>query len=54
MLDRLVTLARVRLDKRRRYKRAVAEINALSNRDLTDMRADRADMLYWARKDILG
>jgi uncharacterized protein YjiS (DUF1127 family) len=54
MFDRLVTLAKVRLDKQRRYRRAVAEINALSARDLSDMRGDRGDMLYWARKDILG
>lgn len=50
----LISRAQSRIESHRRYSRAVAEINALSNRDLSDMRADRSELLYWARKDILG
>lgn len=53
-LNSFVARAQARIEKRRRYNRAVAEINSLSSRDLSDMRADRSEMLYWARKDILG
>jgi uncharacterized protein YjiS (DUF1127 family) len=50
----LISRAQSRIESHRRYSRAVAEINSLSARDLSDMRADRSEMLYWARKDILG
>lgn len=53
-LNSLISRAQDRIEKQRRYYRAVAEINSLTNRDLADMRADRSQMLYWARKDILG
>ena len=54
ILNDLFSRAQNRFEKQRRYNRAVAEINSLSNRDLSDMRADRSELLYWARKDILG
>lgn len=53
-LNNLLSRAQKQIDKHRRYNRAVAEINSLSHRDLADMRADRSEMLYWARRDILG
>jgi hypothetical protein len=53
-LNNLLSRAQKQIDKHRRYHRAVAEINALTTRDLADMRGDRSEMLYWARRDILG
>lgn len=46
--------ARQRLDKRRRYHRLVDEIESMSVRDLTDLRADRGDMLRAAYRQIYG
>ncbi|MDP3897521.1 MAG: hypothetical protein Q8Q62_12675 [Mesorhizobium sp.] len=54
ILARLVEQAHGRLEKHRRYYRMVAEIQSLSQRDLSDMRVDRSEMLYWARKDVFG
>lgn len=54
ILSRLIEQAQSRLEKHRRYNRVVAEIQSLTQRDLADMRGDRSEMLYWARKDILG
>jgi uncharacterized protein YjiS (DUF1127 family) len=54
MLSEFIRRARRNIDRRHRYNQAIAEINALSARDLSDMRADRGEMLYRARKDILG
>lgn len=53
-LNTLISRAQNQIDKHRRYHRAVAEINSLSHRDLADIRGDRSEMLYWARRDILG
>lgn len=53
-ISSLIQQAHARIDKQRRYYRMVAEIQALSQRDLSDMRADRSEMLYWARKDVFG
>jgi len=53
-LNNLFSRAAKVIDKQRRYHRAVAEINSLTSRDLADMRGDRSEMLYWARRDILG
>jgi len=53
-LQSIVSRVRTHLDKHRRYRHAVAEINALTTRDLADMRGNREEMLYWARKEILG
>jgi hypothetical protein len=54
MISQLISAARANLDKRRRYNRLVAEINAFSSRDLADMRADRTEMLHQVRKQIYG
>lgn len=53
-LQNIVSRVRTRLDKQRRYRNAVSEINSLSLRDLADIRANRDDLLYWARKEFLG
>lgn len=43
-----------RIEKRRKYKRLVAEINELSGRDLADIRADRSELLFSAYKQVYG
>ena len=50
----LIAGAQNRLAKRREYNRLVAEIEGLSSRDLVDMRADRSEMLYHARRKVYG
>jgi uncharacterized protein YjiS (DUF1127 family) len=50
----LVRHAKSRIDKRVRYSRLVAEIESLTNRDLSDMGADRGEMLRHAYLDIYG
>jgi hypothetical protein len=42
----LVADLKVRLERRRTYRRKVAEIRDLSTRDLADLRADRSEMLH--------
>jgi uncharacterized protein YjiS (DUF1127 family) len=54
MFDTLVSRARDSIARRRRYNELVNEINSLSERDLADMRASRAEMLYHVRKQIYG
>ncbi|MDQ0392527.1 hypothetical protein [Labrys monachus] len=43
-----------RLAKRARFRRMIDEINSLSNADLTDLRADRTDMLRSAYQEVYG
>ncbi len=43
-----------RLAKRAEFRRLVAEINSLSNSDLTDLRADRTDMVRYAYTQVYG
>ena len=50
----LVSRIQQRLDKRRRYRRLVAEIESLSSRDLADLRADRTEMLRHAYAQVYG
>lgn len=45
---------RVAREKRQRYSRLVAEIESLSARDLTDIRADRGEMLYQVWNQVYG
>ena len=54
IFSNLLSRTQDHLAKRRQYKRLVAEIEALSPRDLTDMRADRREMLYHAYKNVYG
>ena len=54
MFDTLVSRARTSIAKRKRYNQLVSEINALSDRDLADMRASRSEMLYQVLKQVYG
>ena len=42
------------LEKHQRYSRMAAEIEALSNADLADIRGDRAEMLFQAWQEVYG
>jgi hypothetical protein len=50
----IITHLKDRLAKRAEFRRLVAEINTLSERDLSDLRADRAEMIYHARHQVYG
>jgi hypothetical protein len=50
----LIAHVKDRLAKRAEFRRLVAEINSLSSRDLTDLRADRSDMIRYARQQVYG
>ncbi len=50
----LISDARARFAKRKRYNQLIDEINSLSDRDLADFNGNRAEMLYNARKEIFG
>lgn len=52
MLNEITTYFRDRRAKRNRYNRLVAEIEALSPRDLSDLRADRSEMLRQVYREI--
>ena len=54
MIAALLNHARSRLAKRLEYNRVIDEIQALTNRDLVDMGADRSDMLLRAHQDFYG
>lgn len=54
VFSNIVSRAQDRLAKRARYRRLVAEIESLSNRDLVDLRADRSEMLYQAYRSVYG
>jgi len=43
-----------RLSKRARFRRMIDEINSLTSSDLTDLRADRTDMLRSAYQEVYG
>ncbi len=43
-----------RLERRRRYVRLVEEIQGMSNRDLADIRGNRAEMLRHAYLEVYG
>lgn len=53
-VQNIISRVRSHLERQRRYRDAVAEINSMSNRDLADIRGNREEMLYAARRDILG
>jgi uncharacterized protein YjiS (DUF1127 family) len=50
----IIDYIRGRLAKRRKYRRLVTEIEALSQRDLIDLGADRGAMLREVRREIYG
>ncbi len=54
MISGLIHHARNRLARRMKYNQLVDEIQALSQRDLADMGADRGEMLRQAYHDIYG
>ncbi len=54
IVSRLLEGAQERLEKRRRYNRLVNEIMSMSNRDVADIRADRADMLRGVYTEVYG
>jgi len=43
-----------RLARQAEFRRVIGEINALSNADLIDMRADRAEMIHHAYREFYG
>ena len=54
MFNRLFTLAQDRLDKNRRYRQLIAEIDTLSNAELIEMGAFQSDLYAAARRHIYG
>lgn len=54
MFKTLFATVHKQIADRRRFRVAVAEINALSNRDLVDLRADRAEMIHHAWEAVYG
>ena len=54
MLNRLMVLAQERLDKNRRYRRLIAEIDTLSNADLIELGAFQSDLYAAARRQVYG
>jgi hypothetical protein len=50
----LIVSAQRRLEKRRRFNRLAAEIQGLSPRELSDMHADRHQMMRELRSEIYG
>lgn len=54
MLNRLIAFAQDRLDKGRRYRQILAEIDTLSNADLIEMGAFQSDLYAAARRQVYG
>ena len=54
MIKSLIATVQKQIADRRRYMRAVAEIDALSSRDLSDLRADPSEMRRQAYEEIYG
>lgn len=54
IFQNLVARAHDRLEKRRQYQRLVGEIEGLTDRDLSDIRGDRSDMLRAAYRQVYG
>ena len=54
MFNKLLALAQDRLDKHRRYRQLVAEIDMLSNADLIEMGAFQSDLYAAARRQVYG
>jgi hypothetical protein len=54
MFSTLITTARDRVAKRRRYNQLVDEIMGMTQRDLADINANRTDMLAHAHREVYG
>jgi hypothetical protein len=50
----LIAKLKLSLAKRAKYQQLVKEIQSLTDRDLSDMRADRTDMLFEAYRQVYG
>ena len=54
MIRNFFSYAHKRIEQRREFNRLANEIAGLSSRDLADLRADRAEMLRHAYKQVYG
>ena len=54
MIKSMISAVQQRLEKRRRYLRLIAEIEALNARDLQELRADPIEMRRDAWRSIYG
>lgn len=54
MIKTFITTFQARLEKRRRYLRLIAEIEALNARELQELRADPIQMRHDAWRSIYG
>ena len=54
MFNRLLALAQDRLDRNRRYRQLIAEIDGLSNADLVELGAFQSDLYAAARRQVYG
>ena len=54
MINKLFALAQDRLDKNRRYRQMIAEIDSLSNADLVEMGAFQSDLYAAAHRQVYG
>jgi uncharacterized protein YjiS (DUF1127 family) len=53
-LDQFLSRAQDRLAKRGRYRRLLAEIEALSDRDIADMGGNRSEMRHDVYRSVYG
>lgn len=53
-ISRLIAFAQDRLAKHREYRRVVAEIDSLSQRELIEIGAFQSDLYKAARREIYG
>ena len=54
MLNRLFAFAQDRLDKSRRYRQLIAEIDTMSNADLVELGAFQSDLYAAAHQEVYG
>lgn len=54
MFSTFMNTVRDRVEKRKRYNRLTTEILGMSDRDLADIRGNRAEMLRHVYRDVYG
>ena len=54
MIKAIVANLQRQLADHRRYRRAIAEIDAMTPRDLADLRADPTEMYRYAWQEVYG
>ena len=54
MFTNLIAYAQRRMAAHRRYRQAIAEIDAMSQRDLIEIGAFQTDLYEAARRELLG